>query len=383
MPSNLRVSKFIFGVVFFMGFSFEIITIVLLTKKPMISRKNALISKFIIHKVGNKFNNTKNAFSEKLVDFDEPSYDLMLPFLLRPFGSVVQSYRFNHHANISLNEINSYSTQIFNNEEAFIDVSKHIVTHLFEQSTSAQIKTGDVLVVMFEGIEFNEITTNALGIFKIENKVNFFQTYLENNSYDVLVQKGISSKKVDKGCIILNQTDTEGNIILSVDNNSYDAQYWLNQFLNIKYADDANNHTQQYIELCKDFSTEILKTTYGAQEQNTFLAKTINFFKENEVVNIERFKDDLFEEDKHKNLFDDYKKTFEYENNIVIKNQFDVAESVVNIEKKKIKTDIKLDTNIQIKLDIDAPDASAEYLERGYDDEKKMHYYKVFFNVES
>lgn len=349
----------------------------------MISRKNASISKFIIHKVGNKFNDTKNAFSEKLVDFDEPSYDLMLPFLLRPFGSVVQSYRFNHHANISLNEINNYSAQIFNDEDAFIEVSKHIVMHLYEQSTSANIKTGDVLIALFEGIEFNDITTNALGIFKIENKVNFFQTYLENNSYDVLVQKGISSKKVDKACLILNQTDTEGNIILSVDNNSYDAQYWLNQFLNIKFADDANNHTQQYITLCKEFSTEILKTTYGAQEQNTFLAKTIDFFKENEVVNVERFKDELFEEDKHKNLFDDYKKTFEGEQNVVIRNQFDVAESVVNKEKKKIKTDIKLDTNIQIKLDIDAPEASSEYLERGYDDEKKMHFYKVFFNVEN
>ena len=349
----------------------------------MISRKNASISKFIIHKVGNKFNDTKNAFSEKLVDFDEASYDLMLPFLLRPFSSVVQSYRFNHHANIALNEINSYSAQIFNDDDAFIEVSKHIVTHLYEQSTSANIKTGDVLVVMFEGIEFREITTNAIGIFKIENKVNFFQTYLENNSYDVLVQKGISSKKVDKGCIILNQSDTEGNIILSVDNNSYDANYWLNQFLNIKYADDANNHTQQYIELCKEFSTEILKTTYGAQQQNTFLAKTIDFFKENEVVNVERFKDEIFEEDKHKTLFDDYKKTFEDEQNLVIRNQFDVAESVVNKEKKKIKTDIKLDTNIQIKLDIDAPEASSEYLERGYDDEKKMHFYKVFFNVEN
>lgn len=349
----------------------------------MISRKNASISKFIIHKVGNKFNDTKNAFSEKLVDFDEASYDLMLPFLLRPFSSVVQSYRFNHHANISLNEINSYSGQIFNDDDAFIEISKHIVTHLYEQSTSAQIKTGDVLIAMFEGIEFNDITTNALGIFKIESKVNFFQTYLENNSYDVLVQKGISSKKVDKGCLILNQTDTEGNIILSVDNNSYDAQYWINQFLNIKYADDANNHTQQYITLCKDFSTDILKTTYGAKEQNTFLAKTIDFFKENEVVNIERFKDELFEEDKHKKLFDDYKKNFEDEQDMVLRNQFDVAESVVNKEKKKFKTDIKLDTNIQIKLDIDAPDASAEYLERGYDDEKKMHYYKAFFNVES
>ncbi|GAL72985.1 nucleoid-associated protein [Jejuia pallidilutea] len=106
----------------------------------MISRKNASISKFIIHKVGNKFNDTKNAFSEKTVDFDEASYDLMLPFLLRPFGSVVQSYRFNHHANISLNEINTYSTQLFNDEEAFVEVSKHIVMHLYEQSNSANIK---------------------------------------------------------------------------------------------------------------------------------------------------------------------------------------------------------------------------------------------------
>ena len=349
----------------------------------MISRKNASISKFIIHKVGNKFNDTKNAFSEKLVDFDEASYDLMVPFLLRPFGTVVQSYRFNHHANISLNEINSYSTQLFNDEEGFIDISKHIVTHLYEQSNSANIKTGDVLIVMFEGIEFRDITTNAVGIFKIESKVNFFQTYMEGNSYDVLVQKGISSKKVDKGCLILNQGDGEGNIILSVDNNNYDAQYWINHFLNIKYADDANNHTQQYIELCKDFSTEIIKTNYGLKEQNTFLAKTIDFFKENDVVNIERFKDEVFEDEKEITLFETYKKEFEGEKSLVIRNQFDVAEAVVNKEKRKIKTDIKLDTNIQIKLDIDAPDASSEYLERGYDDDKKMHYYKVFFNAES
>ena len=99
-------------------------------------------------------------------------------------------------------------------------------------------------------------------------------------------------------------------------------------------------------------------------------------------MNVERFKDELFEEDKYKKEFDTYKKEFEGEQNLVIRNQFDVAEAVVTKEKRKIKTDIKLDTNIQIKLDIDAPDASAEYLERGYDNEKKMHYYKVYFNAE-
>ena len=348
----------------------------------MISRKNASISKFIIHKVGNKHNQTKNAFSNKTVDFDEASYDLMLPFLLRAFSAVVQSYRFNHHADVRLNEINNYSDLIFNDDDAFIETSQHIVKHLFEQSNSAQIKTGDVLVVLFEGVEYQEITTNAIGVFKIENKVNFFQTYLENNNYDVLVQKGINSKKVDKGCLILNQSDAEGRIILSADNNNYDAQYWTNHFLNIKYADDANQHTQNYLELCQEFSNEVIKTSYGEQERNSFLARTIDHFKENEIVNVERFIDDVFEEDKHKSLFEDYKKTFEGEQNVLIRNQFDVAEAVVKKEKKKFKTEIKLDTNIQIKLDIDAPEASSEYLERGYDEEKKMHFYKVFFNAE-
>ncbi|MDX1271189.1 nucleoid-associated protein [Bizionia paragorgiae] len=349
----------------------------------MITRKSASISKFIIHKVGNKHNDTKNAFSDKEVHFDEESYELMLPFLLRPFGSVVQSFRFNHHANVELNEINAYTKSIFEDEDNFVETSKNIVKHLYEQSNSAQIKTGDVLVAIFEGIEYKEMVTNAIGIFKIESKVNFFQTFLENNSYDVLVQKGISSKKVDKGCLILNQKDTEGHIILSVDNNSYDAQYWTDNFLNIKYADDMNNHTHNYLELCKEFSTEILKTSYGEQERNIFLAKTIDYFKENETINVERFKEEVFTEEKHIREFEDFKKDYESDLNVVLRNQFDLAEAVVSKEKKKIKTDIKLDTHIQIKLDIDAPDAASEHLERGYDEEKKMHYYKVFFNAEA
>ena len=111
----------------------------------MIKRTKASISKCILHKVGNKFNSTKNAFSEQPIDFDEASYDLILPYLLRPFGSVAESYRFNHHSNVNLNEINSYASQLLKDDADFADVSKHIVMHLFEQSNSAQIKTGDVI----------------------------------------------------------------------------------------------------------------------------------------------------------------------------------------------------------------------------------------------
>lgn len=348
----------------------------------MIKRNKASISKFIIHKVGNKFNSTKNAFSEDIVQFDEASYNLILPFVLKAFSAVSESYRFNHHSDISLNEINTYTSKLFESDNEFVEISKHIVTHLFEQSNSSQIKTGDVLIALFDDIQYGEILTQGLGIFKIENKTEFFQTYLENNSYDIYVQKGIKTGKIDKGCLILNTCDREGNIILSVDNNNYDAQYWIKKFLNVKFPDDSNQHTKNYIELCNEFSKEIVKPKFGGQEQNTFLAKTVDYFKENEVVNSENFKEEVFEEEDHKTLFEEFKKTFESDQNVAIRNQFDVSELVLKKQKQKIKTEIKLDTNIQIKLDVDAPDASSEYMERGYDDLKKMHYYKVFFNQE-
>jgi hypothetical protein len=283
-----------------------------------------------------------------------------------------------------MNEINNYSKTIFQDEETFVEVSKNIVKHLYEQSNSAQIKTGDVIIAIFEDIEFNEVITNAIGIFKIENKINFFQTFMEKDSLDVFVQKGISTKKLDKGCLIINSTDAEGRIILSVDNNNYDAQYWIKNFLNVKQADDNNQHTQNYIEMCKDFSEEVLKEDFGVQEKTKFLAKTVDFFKENETVNINDFKEEIFEENEdYKPLFDDYKKQFEEINDVLVRNQFAISDIVLKKQKQKIKTEIKLDTNIQIKLDIDAPDASIEYLEKGYDEERKMKFYKVYFNEEN
>lgn len=349
----------------------------------MIKPNKASISKCIIHKVGNKFNNSKNAFSEQIIDFDELSYELMLPFLLKPFTNVVESFRFNHHSSIELNEINSYASQLFDSDTNFIDLSKHIVNHLYEQSNSAQIKVGDVIICLFHDVQYEDYSTDALGIFKIENKSHFFQTYLENNSYDIITQKGISTKKIDKGCLILNAADSEGKIILSVDNNNYDAQYWTKSFLNIKYPDDANQHTKNYLNLCKEFSKEIVQPNFGMQEQGNFLAKTIDYFKENEIIVVENFKNEVLTDHQYKEEFDSFKKTFETDYNIIIRNQFDVSEQVLKKQKQKLKTEIKLDTNIQIKLDIDAPDASEEFIERGYDDLKKMHFYKVYFNAES
>ena len=170
--------------------------------------------------------------------------------------------------------------------------------------------------------------------------------------------------------------------MFSVDNNNYDAQYWIKNFLGVKLADDYNSHTQNYLELCSSFSEEVIKPEFGKHEQGNFLANTVDYFKEHESVDYHNFKDEIFEEEKHKDLFEDYKKHYETLNDVLIRNNFDVSGVVLKKEKSRLKTEIKLDTNISIKLDVDAPDAASEYLERGYDEEKKIKYYKVYFNEE-
>ncbi|WP_088324476.1 nucleoid-associated protein [Polaribacter tangerinus] len=349
----------------------------------MIKKTRAEITKCILHKVANKFNSGQNVFSNDLIRFDQESYDIMKSFLLKPFGALTQSYRFTNNEDVRLNDLNNFTSEVFKDENSFIDYSKKIVNHLFEQSNSAQIKTGDVLVVFIEGLEYKDVLTEAIGIFKIENKVDFFQTYLDDNdSFDVVVQKGISTKRLDKGCLILNTSDTEGTVVFSVDNNNYDAQYWIKNFLSVKLADDYNSHTQSYLEMCKEFSEEVIKPELGMQEQGNFLASTVDYFKENETVDYAAFKDEVFGDEKHKEQFDEYKKHFETLNDVLIRNNFDVSGVVLKKEKNKLKTEIKLDTNISIKLDVDAPEAASEYIERGFDEDKKMKFYKVYFNEE-
>jgi len=348
----------------------------------MIKRTRAEMPKVIIHKVANKFNSGKNAYSDETIRFDQESYDTMKNFLLKPFSNLTQSYRFLRNEDVNLDEMNSISSQVFSSEDFFVENSKAIVEHLYQQSNSAQIKRGDVLVVFFEGIEYKDILTEAIGVFKIENKANFFQTYQEDKNFDVALVQGISTNKIDKGCLILNTSDTEGTVVLSVDNNNYDAQYWIKNFLSVKLADDYNSHTFNYLQLCKEFSEEVVKPELGMHQKGNFLANTVDYFKENESIDYADFKDEVFEEDNHKEKFDEYKKHFETLNDVLIRNNFDVSSSVLKKEKAKLKTEIKLDTNINIKLDVDAPEAASEYLDRGYDEEKKMKFYKVYFNEE-
>ena len=61
---------------------------------------------------------------------------------------------------------------------------------------------------------------------------------------------------------------------------------------------------------------------------------------------------------------------------------FPIANAAVTDVRRSLKNTIQLDTNIQIKLDFINPESAEKFVEKGWDEEKQMYYYLVYFNKE-
>ena len=350
----------------------------------MIQTEETFIAQTILHKIGNKHTEIENFVSDTILNTeDEELYKLLFSMSLKPFGKINEFYNFTHASHLSMNEMYTYCSEIFDDPNSFVSNSKHIANHLYEQSNHPQIKTGDLIVSYFSDIFIKGELVDAIGILKIEKRTPFFQTFREGKEIGLGIDKGINPGKMDKGCLILNTEKDKGFTVLSIDNNNYDATYWKEHFLTIQLADDDNAQTKNFLDLCKGFSNTVLQEQLGKKEQAEFLSTTLGYFSENDVASPKDFEEKSFvDNDTIRDAFIEYKELFEEKKQFDFWDEFKVSNSVLESQKKKIKSDIKLDTHIQIKLSLENPESSKEYLEKGFDEEKKMHYYKVYFNSE-
>jgi len=349
----------------------------------MLKLNNIVSQKIVAHKVGNKNRTEKNFISKELLSADEHLEETLKKFFLKPFKQIAETYRFTHSVEMSYHLLNGIAKKVFEDNGQFYDASIDVLNHLYEQSNHPQIKSGDLFVVLFDDILIEDELVQAIGIFKSEKKDAFLTLTEASERVLVNASEGISLKKLDKGCLILNIWEDEGYRVFTVDNNNYDASYWKDQFLGIEYVQDGNFDTRSYIDMCKSFADEVIKEKSGKKDQIEFLSDSIQYFTLNEEINDKNFQDTLFETDETmKTDFKEYKKKYEEDFELNIPESIPISKPVLRQQKRAIKQFIKLDTGIQVKLDLKDPDASRRFVEKGFDPDKGMHFYKVFYNEE-
>ena len=349
----------------------------------MINLYGAHITSISIHKVGNKSNNEPIILSENKFNPDDELTPLLKEFFLKPFREKEENYyRFNHETDLEFHPLFLLASKVFDAPENTHLFSKEITTHLYNQSTHPHIKSGEVYVVHFENIIIDNKKVEVLGVFKSEIKQDFLQFSETPNQIEPFLKHGVHLNKLDKGCLIFNTDKEEGYKILSIDSNRYDARYWLESFLGVTPLADDNFYTKNYLKFCQDFARNVVLPAEDKKEEVLFMNRAVNHFAKNDEFEETHFLNDVIENPALIPEFKHYKEERAPRYKIEDITTFPIANTAVTATRKKIKNVINLDTNIQIKLDFINPESAERFVEKGWDEEKQMYYYLVYFNKE-
>lgn len=338
-----------------------------------------MFSRIVVHKVGNKINNENLFMSGEELRLDEEMQERLSQFFLSAFKSEEQ-FQFYSDSYLANNVVYGAVSDIFENPENFLQESETLAKHLYEVAENPRVMGGELFVAYFEG-ETNEDGTriDSIGIFKTERKEAFLKIHPKDDDAYLLEQDfGIGLGKLDKGALIYNSGKEMGYAVSVVDNNKNgDLYYWFEDFLKVKQRSDDYFHTQETLQVYKDYITKQLPQEFEVSkaDQADFLNKSITFFKEKEQFDYDEFTKEVLGDEHVIESFSNFKTDYEQDMQVSISEEFPINTAAVKKQQRHFKSVIKLDKNFHIYVHGDR-----NKIETGQDEKGK--YYRLYFEEE-
>ena len=348
----------------------------------MIDLSTAELRNLVIHRVGNKSEAQEIRFSKTPFRIKDPiTTDLVFKYFTSHF-SFTEFYHLAHDGKINLNEVFSYSSEIFDNKSELYNQSVNLAKHLYDQSSHPKIKGGELYITHFSGCTVDGKDVDAIGLFKSESKETYLKVLPSDDNFEIKYEDGININKLDKGAIIFNIEKENGYLVAILDTVSkgYEAQYWKDDFLHVKPREDDYHHTKNVLNLCKNFVVECLPEEFDIikADQVDILNRSMKFFKEKEKFNLKDFTDQVIGQPEMIDSFRDYKRQFQSDHQVQVEDDFNISAPAVKKQGKIFKSIIKLDKNFHIYIH-----GSRQMIEKGKDESTGMNYYKLFFKEEA
>lgn len=335
----------------------------------------------MVHHVGNKVNGESLFLSKSGIDTSEPElHALLLKFFLSAFA-LPEYYSFtSSNGDFHLNPIYAFAAEVFENPQSFPKKSKEIAKHLFENSLHPQIKPGDLFIVRFKDITYGDERTEALGIFKSENRQEFLKLNQNEDDFVIESEAGINTEKLDKGCLIYNVDAKEGFKVAIVDksNKSSEAQFWRETFLNLKPCRDEYHYTKDFLSIARDYVTKQLHEDFEVNrtDQIDLLNKSVEYFKTHDNFDKNEFEKEVFQDKGVIKSFREFDKSYREVNEVEIEDSFEISPQAVKKQNRIFKSVLKLDKNFHVYIH-----GNRELIEQGVDKDGRK-FYKIYYEEE-
>ena len=350
----------------------------------MISYIQASLSHPTVHKVGNKLLDEHLSLSEHSLKIDDEVLDnLLMNYFLKPFEKVNEIYRFDHPTgDLNLNEVYHFAEIIFDDKDTFHENSRQIAKHLYDITNHPKIKSGELYLGYFTGVQIEGESLDAIGIFKSESKEPYLKVVQKAKEFEInYEQEAINIKKLDKGCLIFNTEKEAGYKVAVIDQtNSTEAAYWVDDFLKLKIRNNNYTQTNTVLKVYKDFVTNQIDEEFEISKTDKIdlLNRSIKYFKEKEHFDLDEFSNEVLAHEPGIESFKRYKKNYEDEFETEIGDSFLISDTAVKKQARVYKSVLKLDKNFHIYIH-----GNKELIEKGYNEAMQMSYYKVYFREEN
>ena len=333
----------------------------------MLEVSESKLAQYVVHYIGDTVVFGDEAFSR-------PETMLEAAFTQLSFNKVdfEQQYEFFHETDLGLNEVYTYAQAIFNQDSNFLTQSKNIATHLQSVSQHPNIKNGELFIGLFENCIWNNESKKVLAIVKIDEKEMFLDIKNEQNKMTVSGVDGINVRKINNMAVIMDMGPDADPVVFMKTKKKEDVVYWQERFLKIKVADEQYFKTNQALTEVKKY---ILKEeNYSNTEKLGLLNKTLEYFRAEESFQVDDYYENVFEGNDpiQKDIIAQSIKPYETV----------ISESAIVKAEKNYKRKIKLDTNIEIQVNVRDIEEVDKLIEVGYDEVTNRKYYKIYFQEE-
>lgn len=342
----------------------------------------AEILRVSVHQIGNKVNAEQLILSKNELDISDHSLrNALIKFFLRSF-EWQEFYNFSFsNDEFKLNPLFNFCERIFQDKDMLHGISTEIAGYLYENTNHPQVKNGDLIIGLLENVLLEDELVDVIGIFKSENKQGFLNVEMSGDNCMVHFSEGIQLDKLDKACLVFNTHKEDGYKVAIQDrsNKATEAQYWREQFLNVRPCEDSYHFTKDFMSLTKNYITRQLpkETEVNKTEQLDLLNRSLEYFKTKTSFNKEEFEEEVFQDPVIIESFQRYEPGNNKLSPMDFDHDFEISGNAVKKQSKVYKSIIKLDKNFHIYVH-----GNRELIEQGRDPDGRK-YYKIYFNEES
>lgn len=342
----------------------------------MIYTEYTKLTNCILHVVGNKSDDDGVFLSDKSIELNEETSGILQEYLL---GQVLTDgySEFWHESQLELNEVYSFVKSIFENNSVFEEKSASIAKHLYACSTHPKIKSGELCVVFFKNIIVDTVTCDAVGLFKSENKDIFLRVVMDGGRSSIMSETGININKLDKAAIIFNTQAETGYWVTVIDrtNKATEAKYWTDDFLKVRPCNNSYNQTENLIAMTRSFVSH-LPEDGNKSEKALMVQRSMEAVKASSV-NMEDYALEVFKDEDVARQFSEYTRKKSEEEGLGLDDEIKISPLAVKKKQTTTLTTVKLDGNFDIRIH-----GGEQFIEQGYDEEKGMRYYKLYYREE-